>query len=207
MALANLKVIAPTTILRKVMPRRLSNSAYRTREYLTPEEIDRLLKATKGNRHAHRDYCLILTCYRHSLRVSELVRLRWQDVDLHAGRMFIKRLKNSLDSTHPISGVEMRALRKLKQKAPKDSPWVFLSERGAPMTRGNVQAIVAKAGRVAGFDFKVHPHQLRHSTGFYLSEKGVPTRSLAGFMGHKNLNNTAIYTALSPHHFKDWWED
>lgn len=189
------------------MPRRLSNSAYRTREYLNPEEIDRLLKATKGNRHAHRDYCLILTCYRHSLRVSELVRLRWQDVDLHAGRMFIKRLKNSLDSTHPISGVEMRALRKLKQKAPKDSPWVFLSERGAPMTRGNVQAIVAKAGRVAGFDFKVHPHQLSHSTGFYLSEKGVPTRSLAGFMGHKNLNNTAIYTALSPHHFKDWWED
>ncbi len=74
------------------------------------------------------------------------------------------------------------------------------------MTRGNVQAIVAKAGRVAGFDFKVHPHQLSHSTGFYLSEKGVPTRSLAGFMGHKNLNNTAIYTALSPHHFKDWWE-
>jgi integrase len=65
----------------------------------------------------------------------------------------------------------------------------------------------AKAGRDAKIGFPVHPHQLRHALGYYRGEKKVPTRSLAAYMGHKNLNNTAKYAALSSNHFQDWWDD
>jgi integrase len=187
-------------------PRRLPNSATRNREHLLPDEVERLLKATRKNRNATRDYALLLIMFRRALRVTEAVRLRWADVDLKGERIFIKRLKSGVDSTQPLSGIELRYLKQLRRKNPNSS-WVFLSERGSPMSRRNAHAIVAKAGRDARLGFPVHPHNLRHALGYYMSEKGVPTRSLAGYMGHVNLNNTAIYAALSSNHFKDWWDD
>jgi type 1 fimbriae regulatory protein FimB/type 1 fimbriae regulatory protein FimE len=168
--------------------------------------VDRLLKATRKNRNAARNYALLLVMFRRALRVTEACRLRWADVDLPGERIFIKRLKSGVNSTQPLSGIELRYLKQLRRKNPNSS-WVFLSERGSPMTRRNVHAIVSKAGRDAKIGFPVHPHNLRHALGFYMSEKGVPTRSLAGYMGHRNLNNTAIYAALSSNHFQDWWED
>ena len=195
----------PTT-KRSPPPRRLPNSATRTREHLLPDEVDRLLKATRKNRNAARDYTLLLVMFRRALRVTEACRLRWADVDLPGERIFIKRLKSGVDSTQPLSGIELRYLKQLRRKNPNSS-WVFLSERGSPMSRRTVHAIVAKAGRDAKIGFPVHPHNLRHALGFYMSEKGVPTRSLAGYMGHVNLNNTAIYAALSSNHFKAWWQD
>ena len=191
---------------RQPPPRRLPNSSTRTREHLLPDEVDRMLKATRKNRNATRDYALLLVMFRRALRVTEACRLRWADVDLPGERIFIKRLKSGVDSTQPLSGIELRYLKQLRRKNPNSS-WVFLSERGSPMSRRTVHAIVAKAGRDAKIGFPVHPHNLRHALGYYMSEKGVPTRSLAGYMGHRNLNNTAIYAALSSNHFQDWWED
>jgi integrase len=202
---------APTTILgkesrRRPPPRRLPNSVSRTREHLLPDEVERLLKATRKNRNPIRDYTLILLLFRRAMRVTEAIRLRWADVDLRAERIFIKRLKNGVDSTQPLSGIELRYLKQLRRKNPTSS-WVFLSERGGPMSRRTAHAIVAKAGLGAKIGFPVHPHQLRHALGYYMSEKKVPTRSLAAYMGHKNLNNTAKYAALSSNHFNDWWDD
>jgi integrase len=201
----------PTTILgkeatRQSPPRRLPNSASRTREHLLPDEVERLLKATRKNRNPIRDYTLILLMFRRAMTVSEAIRLRWADVDLHAERIFVKRLKSGVDSTQPSSGIELRYLKQLRRKNPNSS-WVFLSERGGPMSRRNAHAIVAKAGRDAKVGFPVHCHQLRHALGYYMAEKKVPTRSLAAYMGHKNLNNTAKYAALSSNHFNDWWDD
>jgi integrase len=191
---------------RRPPPRRLPNAATRTREHLLPDEVERLLKATRKNRNPVRDYTFILLLFRRALRVTEAIRLRWTDIDLPGERIFIKRLKSGVDSTQPLSGIELRYLKQLRRKNPNSS-WVFLSERGGPMSRRNAHAIVAKAGRGAKMGFPVHPHQLRHALGYYMSEKGVPTRSLAGYMGHKNINNTAKYAALSSNHFKDWWSD
>src|SRR6266496_2961963 len=187
-------------------PRRLPNSTFRTREHLLPNEVDRLLKATRKNRNAVRDYALLLLMFRRALRVTEAVRLRWADIDLVGERVFIKRLKNGVDTTQPLSGIELRYLKQLRRKNPTSS-WVFVSELGGPMSRRNAHAIVARAGQDAGFNFPVHPHQLRHALGYYMAEKKVPTRSLAAYMGHKNLNNTAKYAALSSNHFNDWWQD
>ena len=93
-----------------IPPRRQSNLDRRTREYLTPAEVEKLLQASsKVGRHGARDRTLILLAYRHALRVSELVTMRWEQIDLKAGLVHVARLKNGVPSTHPIRGPELRA--------------------------------------------------------------------------------------------------
>ena len=95
-------------------PLKQPNAARRSREYLTPAEIDRLMAAARQlGRHGHRDATMILVAYRHGLRVSELVSLRREQVDLRQGLLHVRRRKNGLPSTHPLRGPELRALRKL----------------------------------------------------------------------------------------------
>ena len=84
---------APTTVKRTVPPGRLPNAEYRTREYLTEREVERLMKAAGNNRHGHRDATMILMAFRHGLRASELCSLRWDQADLVHGRLHVNRLK------------------------------------------------------------------------------------------------------------------
>jgi integrase len=87
---------APITVNRKV-PIRLNNVDYRSREYLTENEVDKLISAAgRVGRHGHRDETLILLSYRHGLRVTELVSLRWEQVDLKQGLMHVNRLQTKL---------------------------------------------------------------------------------------------------------------
>ena len=118
------------------------------REYLTEREVERLMKAAAGNRYGHRDATAILIAYRHGLRASELVALRWDDIELASGRMHVRRAKGGAASVHPISAKESRALRKLQREAPT-SPYVFVSERGAPLSVAGYQRMVARAGVVS----------------------------------------------------------
>jgi type 1 fimbriae regulatory protein FimE len=97
----------------------------RSREYLTEREVERLIEAAEQNRSGHRDATAILVAYRHGLRASEVVVLRWDDIDLAAGRMHVRRAKAGDASVHPISARESRALRKLLREAPT-SPYVFM---------------------------------------------------------------------------------
>ena len=188
-------------------PIRQPNSQLRTREYLTSQEINKLRKAARGiGRHGNRDDTLILIMFRHGLRVGEVVTLRWEQVDLKQGILHVKRLKNGIPSTHPIRGVELRALRAL-QRDYSDTPYVFMSEHKSPLTSRTVRHIVARAGEEAGFAFSLHPHMLRHSTGFYLASQGHDTRAIQCYLGHANIKNTVIYTELSPNRFKNFWKD
>lgn len=179
----------------------------RPREYLTPEEVERLMNAAKGTgRYGHRDMTLILIAYRHALRVSELVTLRWDMIDLKKGLLHVTRLKNGIDSVHPLRGPELRALRRLLRDYP-DSPYVFISERGGPMSDSNVRKMIKRAGENAKISFPVHPHMLRHSAGYKLANDGQDTRAIQQYMGHKNIQHTVRYTELSPSRFKDFWKD
>jgi type 1 fimbriae regulatory protein FimB/type 1 fimbriae regulatory protein FimE len=83
-------------------PVRRANTEYRVREHLTETEVGKLLSALKANRHGHRDWLIGLMVYRHGLRVSEACDLRWDDIDLTARTIVIRRLKGSRDST-PLS--------------------------------------------------------------------------------------------------------
>jgi len=188
-------------------PRRLSNAARRKREYLTPDEVDKLLQASsKLGRHGARDRTLILLAYRHGLRVSELVALRWDQVDLKAGLLHVARLKNGLASTHPLRGPELRALRELKRDYPS-SPYLFISELGGPMTPATVRKLITRAGERAKLPFPIHPHMLRHSTGYKLANDGHDTRAIQQYLGHRNITHTVRYTELSPERFKGFWKD
>jgi type 1 fimbriae regulatory protein FimB/type 1 fimbriae regulatory protein FimE len=173
----------------------------RSREYLTDREVERLIEAAKQNRSGHRDATAILVAYRHGLRASELVTLRWDDIDLATGRLHVRRAKSGDASVHPLQGDEMRALRALK----RESSFVFVSERGAPFTRAGFAKMVARLGQEAKFKFGVHPHMLRHACGYALANRGHDTRALQAYLGHKNILPTVRYTELSPTRFKDFW--
>jgi type 1 fimbriae regulatory protein FimE len=188
-------------------PRRQSNASRRKREYLTPDEVEKLLQASaKLGRHGARDRTLILLAYRHGLRVSELVALRWDQVDLQTGVLHVARLKNGIASTHPIRGPELRALRELRRQYP-DSPYLFVSELGGPLTPATVRKLITRAGEQAKLPFPIHPHMLRHSTGYKLANDGHDTRAIQQYLGHRNITHTVRYTELSPERFKGFWKD
>jgi len=149
---------------------------------------------------------MILIAYRHGLRVSELISLKWDAIQLKEGLIHVRRLKNGTASTHPISGPELRALRRLKRDYP-NSPYAFSGERKGPLTASSVRKIVARAGVVAGIEFPVHPHMLRHAAGYKLANDGQDTRSIQAYLGHRNITHTVRYTELSPERFKDFWND
>ena len=206
MAKLHLELVSPAPVKRTVaMPLRRPNAELRTREYLTDAEIGRLTDAAKANRYGHRDATIILLVYRHGLRASELVDLRWDQVDFNAATLAVRRAKKGTPSTHPIRGDELRALRRLAREQDPKSPFVFTSERGAPFTTAGFARMVERAGALAGFEFKAHPHMLRHACGFALANKGHDTRSLQAYLGHKNIQHTVRYTELSPDRFKDFW--
>ena len=90
------------------------------------------MDAAKSNRWGHRDATMILIAYRHGLRVSELVDLRWDQIDFDHATLHVRRAKKGTPATHPIIGDEMRALRRLQREQDPKSPFVFTSERGSP---------------------------------------------------------------------------
>ena len=199
------RLMAPGTVNRTVTPRRPPNADLRTREYLTEAEVERLLRATRNNRWAHRDATMILVAYRHGLRASELTDLRWDQVDFRTATLHVRRVKQGSPSTHPIIGDELRWLRRLQRDQEPKSPFVFTSERGSPFTTAGFARMVERAGAEAKLRFKAHPHMLRHACGFALAAKGHDTRALQAYLGHKNIQHTVRYTELSPIRFKNFW--
>jgi integrase len=208
----HLALVAPTTVIGTVgdrprPPRRRRNTEVRAREYLTDSEVARLIAAAERNRYGHRDAAMVLVGYRHGLRASELVTLRWDAIDFAHGRLHVSRLKGSSESVHPLSGRELRALRRLKREQQPVSPFIFTSERGAPFTSAGFRKMIARLGAAAGFGFPVHPHMLRHACGYQLANRGVDTRSLQAYLGHRNIQHTVRYTELAPTRFKNFWND
>jgi integrase len=183
MAKANLRLVAPDSELRTVTLRRHSNSEMgRDREHLTEREVEYLVKAAKGN--GHRDATMILISFRHGLRVSELCGLQWSSIEFETGTVYVRRAKGGQEATHPLLGDELRALRELKRQSA--SPFVFASERGGPFAASGFAKLPARAGGEAGISFKVHPHMLRHACGYALANKGLDTRTLQAYLGHRS---------------------
>jgi type 1 fimbriae regulatory protein FimB/type 1 fimbriae regulatory protein FimE len=206
-AIRNLKVVTSTNEKRTVAaPRRKANAEYRAREHLTEQEVERLIGAARNNRWGHRDSTMVLLAFRHGLRASELVDLRWEQVDLESGILHVRRVKRGSPATHPLTGRELRALRRHQREA-GPSPFVFVSERGAPFSVRGFQAIVERAGLAAGFDMKIHPHMLRHACGYKLANEGVDTRTIQGYLGHRSIQHTVRYTELAPTRFKSLFRD
>jgi len=202
----HLQLIRPTTENRTVTPRRRKNADIRTREHLTKDEVERVIEAAKDNRYGQRDALMILLTFRHGLRAAEVCDLRWEQVDFKTANLHVRRVKNGTPATHPLTGREMRALRK-HQRDSERSPFVFVSERGAPLTAPGFSRMVERAAAAADLGIKGHAHMLRHACGYKLANDGIDTRSLQVYLGHRNIQNTTRYTALAPDRFKGFWKD
>ncbi len=180
----------------------------RPKNFLTEAEVENFLRTGRKGRHKVRNFAMLLLAFRHGLRVSELINMRMADVDLDTGRLFVRRLKGSLSTSHPLEGDEIRALRAwLRERVNEpccNSPLVFLSERG-PMTRQAFNYICAEVGKRAKLAVKVHPHMLRHTCGFALANKGRDTRLIQDYLGHRNITHTQIYTRTAAVRFEGLW--
>jgi type 1 fimbriae regulatory protein FimB/type 1 fimbriae regulatory protein FimE len=206
MGIRHLRLVAPTIDKRTVTLRRAKNSELRTREYLTEHEVEVLMAAARQNRYGHRDATMILIAFRHGLRVSELIDLRWDQVDFTRAVLHIRRVKHGTPSVHPLSGSELRALRRV-QRENEAGPFVFETERRAPFARAGFARMIERVAKAAGLNLKVHPHMLRHACGFALANAGHDTRALQAYLGHKNIQHTVRYTELAPDRFKKFWRN
>lgn len=174
------------------------------RDYLLNTEVDKLMVAAKDNgRYGDRDALMILMAYRHGLRASELVNLTWDHIQLDHALVQVERLKKGDPSMQPLTGGELRALRKL-QRSQNGSAFVFTTERGGPMEVSGFNKIIKRAGMKAGITLNVHPHMLRHACGHQLAAKGVDTRAIQGYLGHRSIQHTVRYTTLAANRFKDF---
>lgn len=190
-----------------VPPSKPKNADVRSREYLTPAEAKQIREAAKRlGRHGFRNWILLMMLYRHGLRVGEIVNLKWEQVDMKTGKLHVNRLKNGNSSIHYVEGDEMRALKKLRREYP-DSPYLFVSQRGGPISTRTVHSIVARAGVEAGMMLPVHPHMLRHAKGHQLAAKGADTRAIQDYLGHKNIQHTVEYTKAHQKPFKGFATD
>ncbi|HEY2045613.1 MAG TPA: tyrosine-type recombinase/integrase [Candidatus Udaeobacter sp.] len=177
----------------------------RKKNFLTETETTQILVAARKGRHGIRNYLLLLMAYRHGLRVSELLAIRISDLDLDAGRVFVRRTKNGLSTNQPLKGDEIRAIRAwLRKRRVSNSPLLFLSERG-PMTRQAFNYLCEEIGKRASLPLKIHPHMLRHSCGFALANKGCDTRLIQDYLGHRNIRHTQIYTRTAAVRFEGLW--
>jgi integrase len=158
---------------------------------------------------AHLTACpknITLVAYRQGLRAAEVVDLRWEQVDFKTASLHVRRVKDGTPSTHPLTGRELRELRRHQRESEK-SPFVFVSERGAPLSAPGFSRMIERAAAAAKLGIKAHAHMLRHACGYKLANDGIDTRALQAYLGHRNIQNTTRYTALAPDRFKGFWRD
>jgi type 1 fimbriae regulatory protein FimB/type 1 fimbriae regulatory protein FimE len=163
------------------------------RDYLRSDEANAVIEAAgRVGRQRLRDQVLPRLLYRHGLRSSEAKHTKRTDFDLTPGSgpktFHVRRLKGSIDSVHMLDRDEVSALRKLK--ATSTSPFVFVSERGGPLSLDMIARIVEQAAETAKLGLHVHPHILRHTTGYALANEGTDTRLIQDFLGHASLHET-----------------
>jgi integrase len=211
---AHLQPVAPRDVNRKVepdpakpVPRRGRNEDARSREYLLPAEIEKLVKAAKSGRWGARDATLITVGFRHGLRATEIARLEWSQVEFgRSARLHVRRAKGGTPSVHPVYGDELRILTALRKARPDDQ-YVFTTERGTPFTADGVNKLIKIIGARAKLAMPIHAHMLRHSCGYALANRGVDTRSIQSWLGHVSITHTTRYTALSSTRFADFFRD
>lgn len=193
---AQLRLVTPSNLNRTV-PTRRPNAELRTREYLTPGEIAKLLKAAKDVRHGQRDATLILVAYRHGLRAIEVADLEWSQVEWdRQPTLHVRRAKNGKRD-------ELRMLRELQRNT--TGAFVFETERGGPFTADAINRLIKRIGEQAGIPFPVHAHMLRHACGYAMANAGHDSRLIQDWLGHLAIQHTARYIELSPTRFRDVW--
>lgn len=174
------------------------------RKYITSGEFERVLAAASDH---PRDALLVLLSFRHGLRVSEALGLRWRDLDLEDRSIFIQRLKGGVSGTHPLAPDECSRIQTWRHSQDSWSwnGFVFVSSTNRPITRQHVHRLLKRYGQLANLSFPLHPHCLRHGTGFFLANEGHDTRLIQSYLGHRSIASTTIYTETNRNRFVELW--
>ncbi|WP_312284253.1 tyrosine-type DNA invertase [Yokenella regensburgei] len=179
--------------------------------YLTRNEVKAIFQSISNGRNGDRDRCMILMCFIHGLRISELTGIRISDINFSSGRIYIRRLKNGFSTTHPLHPKEISLLKKWLDIRTEynvdETKWLFISRKGQRLTRQQLYRMLKNLGKSAGLDIDVHPHMLRHACGFELAEQGIDTRLIQDYLGHRNIRHTVHYTASNAARFNNLWRD
>lgn len=181
----------------------------KTRKYLTCHEVKRIIVAAKSVARPERDACLILMCFIHRCRVSEIIHWRLSDIDLNSNRIYVHRLKNGFSTIHPIYHKEREALHAWLEVRSRylsaGGGWLFLCKKGGAISRQRIHEIIRACSIRAGLTIEAHPHMLRHGCGFALADKGMDTRLIQDYLGHRNIQHTVLYTASNSRRFEEVW--
>jgi integrase/recombinase XerD len=183
-------------------------------QVLSIAEVERLLEAAaRGLPYSEkiadslraRDRTLVLLLYATGLRVSELVGLRLENIDLGGGFLRVrgKGSKERLVPFAPEAGDQLsRYLEQDRQALGPKGDIVFLGARGTALTRQSFWRILKQLARASGLPESLSPHGLRHSFATHLLQSGMNLRSLQMLLGHSDLSTTQIYTHVTPEHLK-----
>lgn len=175
------------------------------RNYLKEHEVNELLNVCSTTKEVHRNRLILLLLYRHGLRVSELINLQIDHIDFKEGKLEVYRLKGSNNSVHPLQRDTINLLRKYLKERKHDSNYLLLSNRGNVISRFTVTNLIKHLSKLANLPITASAHTLRHSCGYYLANKDYPLQIIQDYLGHKNANNTRIYTKLNSNKFKNLW--
>jgi site-specific recombinase XerD len=182
----------------KAVPARRNERAHRTEtiKFLTLDETRRIFSRITDKR----DKAIFLIAYRHGLRASEIGLLRVDDLDLKRFKILLHRLKGSLSGEHPMQADEARAVKAWLKQRGSESPVLFPSHRGLPISRQMLDVLMKGYGEEARIPAeKRHFHVLKHSIATHLLDAGADLRFLQDWLGHAQIQNTVIYASLVSH--------
>ncbi len=169
-------------------------SRTRTIRFLRPEELKALLAVIDDKRNK----AIFLVAYRHGLRASEIGLLRTTDLDLKGLRIMVHRLKGSHSGEHPVQPDEARVLKAYLRGRASPSPILFPSRRRVPISRRTLDWLMKRYGERAGLPKdKRHFHCLKHSIATHMLSAGGDLVFVQDWLGHRNIENTRIYTFLT----------
>lgn len=194
-----------------MLPKKPFNKHKRPREYLLPEEVELMINAAiKNKRLGQRNQAIIMLAYRHGLRISEITDIKIQNINFINNTIYIERKKNGTPSIHEINLDEMIVIKKYlntKLRKKHTGDYFFISEKMTKLAVRSVYDIIVKIAIDANIPIAVHPHMLRHSTGYKLVNTAKDIRLIQGYLGHKNIQHTVLYTQLDTNRFKGMWSD
>jgi integrase/recombinase XerC len=178
------------------------------------EQVQKLLDAPgDGDLLSARDKAMLEVLYSSGIRVSELVELEMQDLDLQEGVLRVKG-KGRKDRLTPIGSQAIKAVQRYFELRGQDTrsqhsthaTRVFLNKHGEPLSTRSVRRKLDKYLVQAGLDPGISPHTLRHSFATHLLNNGADLRSVQELLGHQSLSTTQIYTHLTTSRMKEAYD-
>ncbi|MCS7063112.1 MAG: tyrosine recombinase XerC [Methylacidiphilales bacterium] len=155
---------------------------------------------------AWRDHAILEVLYGSGMRISELLNMRWAEVDFVQGVVRVTG-KGNKERICILTKPALHALKRYRELSPYgDSQHIWLSDLGERLTARAIQLSLKKYLTIAGLDPRLTPHKLRHSFATHLLERGADLRSVQALLGHAQLSTTQIYTRVSPAHLKSVYQ-